>query len=236
MSEYAIELDNIELKLGKQQFSFDVKFRKGCVTAITGPSGSGKSTLLNLVSGFELAERGKISMIGQDVTDRLPAERPVSSIFQDHNLFAHLDVFTNVALGAAPDLRLSAAQRHVVQDALKRVGLEGFDKRLPAALSGGERQRAALARALVQDKPIILLDEPFAALDPSLRRDMGALILNLNSVGERTILLVTHQPDEVMRLADEVIFVESGKILFSGPVADFTRQTDLEPINRFLNA
>ena len=235
MTERFIELSAVTLTLGKQQFAFDLTIPEGKVTAITGPSGSGKSTLLNLISGFEAADSGTIRIAGEDVTGKLPSERPVASIFQDHNLFAHLDVFTNVALGTSANLRLSATQKQSVHEALKRVGLGGFEKRMPGDLSGGERQRAAIARALVQNQPLILLDEPFAALDPSLRRDMGQLLLDLQREEGRTLLLVTHQPDEVARLADEVIFLESGHILFVGAKVHFMQQHEIPAIGKFLS-
>lgn len=236
MKPVAIRLDQVTLNLGKQGFSFDVEFAEAKITAITGSSGSGKSTLLNLVSGFETPDCGKIWIAGRDVTACLPADRPVASVFQDHNLFAHLDVFTNVALGASSSIRLSPNDKDNVHEALRRVGLAGFEKRKPADLSGGERQRAAIARALVQAQPVMLLDEPFAALDPSLRRDMGALLRELQQETSRTMLIVTHQPDEVQRLADNVVFLEQGAISFAGPTKDFLQQTHVPAIKRFLTA
>lgn len=236
MSKSVIQLNEVRLSLGKQSFAFDLTIKPGMITAITGPSGSGKSTLLNLLSGFEAPDSGSILIGAEDVTKSLPSERPIACVFQDHNLFAHLDVFTNVALGAEVSLRLSALQKQSVYDALKRVGLGGFEKRMPGDLSGGERQRAAIARAMVQNQPIVLLDEPFAALDPSLRRDMGDLIRDLQRDGNRTILLVTHQPDEVRRLADEVVFLENGGIVFAGSKEDFLQQDHVAEIGKFLSA
>ena len=231
----AIALKAVQLSLGNNSFRFDCSFERGAVTAVVGPSGSGKSTLLNLVSGFEQPESGTVEIDGVDVSRLTPAERPVSLIFQDNNLFAHLDLFTNVGLGMDPSLSLDAAGRQAVRDALARVGLEGFDKRKPPSLSGGERQRAAFARALVRKKPVLLLDEPFAALDPGLRSDMAALLLALHRETENTVLMVSHDRDEVMELADHILFLDHGRIVFSGAPTAFEK-SDISSINRFLRA
>jgi thiamine transport system ATP-binding protein len=235
MTDGSIQLDDVRLTLGKQQFHFNLTIEANKVTAITGPSGSGKSTLLNLISGFEIPDQGRVLIGNRDATKHLPAERPIASIFQDHNLFAHLDLFTNVALGANAALRLSAANKTAVITALSRVGLGGFERRMPADLSGGERQRAAIARSLVQDKPLILMDEPFAALDPSLRRDMGSLLRELQQEQKRTIVIVTHQPDEVERLADNVVFLEKGVVTFMGSKQSFFDQAGHRAITNFLS-
>lgn len=232
---HAVQLDNVRLRLGSQDFAFDCAFERGVVTAVTGASGSGKSTLLNLVAGFERPDEGRIVIEAQDMTEFDPAERPVSLIFQENNLFAHLDVFTNVALGVSPSLKLSADDRARIGDALSRVGLAGFESRLPATLSGGERQRAALARTLVRNRPVMLLDEPFAALDPGLRSGMASLVSELQAEEANTVLLVTHQPEDVKRLAKRVLFLDRGRILFNGPVDAFFAGNAGEEIATFLN-
>lgn len=230
----AIRLDAVSVDFGTSQLSFDCAFRKGEIVAVAGPSGSGKSTLLNLVAGFEAPDAGRIELLGRDVTRASPAERPVSVIFQEHNLFAHLDVASNVGLGIDPGLRLDTDEKARIANALQRVGLDGVDRRMPASLSGGERQRVALARALVRRRPVLLLDEPFAALDPGLRAGMGELILDLRRSEEATILLVTHHPDDVARLADSVLFLERGRIVVQEPKADFMVRTAPPEIARFL--
>src|SRR5690606_10892987 len=135
-------------------------------------SGAGKSTLLSLIAGFDRPLSGSIHIGGEEVTRRKPADRPVTSLFQEHNLFAHLTAAENVGLGLDPGLRLSAGQQRAVAEALARVGLEGLDKRLPSQLSGGQRQRVTLARSLVRERPLLLLDEPFSALHPGLRLEV----------------------------------------------------------------
>jgi thiamine transport system ATP-binding protein len=230
----SIRLENVKLRLGTQDFSFDCLFEPDVVTTVVGASGSGKSTLLNLVAGFETPDEGRILMSGEDMTTVDPSSRPVSLIFQDNNLFAHLDVFTNVAFGVNPSLRLSADDRGRISDALSRVGLAGFEKRLPSTLSGGERQRAALARTLVRDRPVMLLDEPFAALDPGLRSGMAGLLSDLQRENANTVLLVTHQPEEVRRLASRVLFLDHGRILFNGFVEAFFAGGAAKEIDTFL--
>lgn len=230
----AVVLDNVQLRLGAQEFSFDCRIPKGAITAVAGPSGSGKSTLLNLIAGFETPSHGRLLIEGEDVRGLLPSDRPVSLVFQDNNLFAHLDLFTNVGLGINPALHLGAREREMVSTALKRVGLEGFERRRPSTLSGGERQRAAFARALVRRKPVLLLDEPFAALDPGLRSAMADLLEDLHRETRNTVVIITHDADEVARLAQHVLFVDGGRISFSGPVNGFLERRDIEAVRAFL--
>ena len=216
----AVELSGVGLTLGSHRFAFDLAVPAGSFTAVTGPSGSGKSTLFNIIAGFELPDTGRVRLGGEDMGAVPPGKRPASLVFQDNNLFAHLDVFTNVALGISPSLRLDAAGRTWVSEALSRVGLGGFEKRMPATLSGGERQRAAFARALVRKRPIMLLDEPFAALDPLLRHQMGELLAALHRDEGFTVLMITHDPDEATRLADRFVLIDGGSVAREGPIAD----------------
>lgn len=230
-----IHLHDVRLTLGETRFYFDAIIQPGCITAVIGPSGSGKSTLLNLVSGFDRPDSGRIAFGGHDMTGQHPSRRPVSLIFQDNNLFGHLDLFTNVGLGIHPSLNLSSADRAAVSAALSRVGLAGMEDRKPATLSGGEKQRAAFARALVRQKPVLLVDEPFAALDPGLRLNMASLLVELQRESESTVLIVTHDPDEVKRMAQNIIFIENGRILLHSAAADLLTHRDLPAIDSFLN-
>lgn len=219
-----------------QTLVFDAAIESGKITAITGASGSGKSTLLNLIAGFETPDSGRLRIFGEDVTDTPPALRPVSVIFQEHNLFAHLDIATNVGLGISPALKLTTADRARIESALDDVSLAGFAGRLPPTLSGGERQRAAFARALVRNRPLLLLDEPFAALDPALRLDMGELLAALQEKHASTILLVTHHADDVRRLADRVLFLHDGKVALHEEAGTFLQRTEPDVVARFLGA
>ncbi|WP_313592876.1 thiamine ABC transporter ATP-binding protein [Agrobacterium cavarae] len=229
-----VTLEQVSLQLGQQHFFFDTSFEEAKVTAVVGPSGSGKSTLLNLVAGFEKPTGGRVLIGSDDMGGHDPAERPISLIFQDNNLFAHLDIATNIGLGISPSLRLTQDDKAKIASALERVGLAGFEKRLPSSMSGGERQRAALARALVRQRAVMLLDEPFAALDPGLRAGMAGLLKELQSENGNTVLLVTHHPDDIRRLADAVVFLSDGKILFQGATDAFFSATDIPEVGAFL--
>lgn len=232
----AIRLKNVALTLGGKEFRFDCELPAGVITAITGPSGSGKSTLLNLIAGFETPDAGRISIGDRNVTNLHPSERPVSLVFQDNNLFAHLDLFTNIGLGISPSLQLSSMDRDRIGDALERVGLGGYEKRRPGTLSGGERQRAAFARALVRKRPVLLLDEPFAALDPSLRQTMSALLHELHRETGNTIAIVTHDANEVRRLADHALFINDGEVALQAETAAFLMRRDVPGLADFLKA
>ena len=233
--EFAVGLDKVTLRLGTQDFDLDCTFPQGQMTAVVGASGSGKSTLLNLIAGFEVPDSGRVLIGGQDMKALDPSERPVSSIFQDNNLFAHLDIFTNVALGISPGLKLRAEDRQRIDVALTRVGLAGFDKRLPGTLSGGERQRAVLARALVRKRPVMLLDEPFAALDPGLRAGMASLLLDLHAETKNTVIIVTHHPEDIKKLAQRVVFLDRGRVVYTGATADFFATQNVKAVESFLN-
>ena len=192
---------------------FDLAVEMGTCVAIIGPSGAGKSTLLALIGGFEQPDAGQILVEGVDIT-RLPAaRRPVTTLFQDHNLFAHLTAEQNIGLGLDPGLRLDAGQRQDVARAMEQVGLAGFAARLPAQLSGGERQRVAIARCLVRRRPILLLDEPFAALGPAMRQEMLDLVDALRREAGLTILMVTHDPADAARIANRTAFLAAGEVV-----------------------
>ncbi|OCO99689.1 MULTISPECIES: thiamine ABC transporter ATP-binding protein [unclassified Ensifer] len=230
----AMELSNVEVRFNATTLHFDCAIAAGGIVAVAGASGSGKSTLLHLVAGFEEPDRGEIRILGQNVGRLAPSERPVSMIFQDNNLFAHLDVATNVGLGIDPALRLTGNDRAKIEEALHRVGLEGFGRRLPPTLSGGERQRVALARALVRHRPLLLLDEPFAALDPGMRAGMRTLLSDLHAEEGNTILIITHHPDDVKALADSVLFLDRGRIIAHDTLSRFLERRDNAAIDRFL--
>ena len=208
-------------------------FSAAGITAVIGPSGSGKSTLLNLIAGFETPLAGQVLIAGADVTKLPPSSRPVSMIFQENNLFGHLDVAANVGLGISPALRLSDADRGRIATALDRTGLAGKEKRLPRELSGGERQRVALARALVRDRPVLLLDEPFASLGPALRDEMLDLLVSVQKERRMTTLLVTHQPGDAHRVADGIVFVEAGRIVAAGDKQSFFGKDGPEAFRRY---
>ncbi|MET0528681.1 MAG: ATP-binding cassette domain-containing protein [Microvirga sp.] len=202
---------------------YSLSVADGALCAIVGPSGGGKTTLLHMIAGFETPESGELSFDGQDLRPLSPAARPVSIVFQDHNLFPHLTASENVGLGLRASLRLTREEQSFVADTMKAVGLHGFDHRKPGEMSGGQRQRVALARALVSSKPLILLDEPFSSLDPSLRRDMILLVDEMRRSRPVTILMTIHTPDEVADLADQMAVVTGGSVVASGLPSDIMR-------------
>ena len=234
MPDLAIHLTDVTVHFEEKRLCFDCAIPAGAAVAVVGPSGAGKSTLFNVIAGFETPAAGDVRLLGETMAERDPAERPVSIIFQDNNLFAHLTVADNVGLGIDPALRLDAAARESVFAALARVGLGGYEQRLPGSLSGGERQRVALARALVRRRPILLLDEPFAALDPAMRAEMAKLLTELRNETKSTMLFITHQPEDIRRLADRVMFLEAGTILLQEPVVDFLSRREPPAVAKFL--
>lgn len=229
-----IKLENVGFRYEDMVMNFDLQVAKGELVGIIGPSGAGKSTLLSLIAGFDLPVSGRISVASVDMEGVVPDQRPVSMIFQDHNSFAHLDVWTNVALGISPDLKLDPQQRERIGTALARVGLSDFKARRPTELSGGERQRIAIARALVRDKPVLLLDEPFTALGPALRRDMLDLIREIQKERKLTVLMVTHQPEDAKYAASRIAFVQNGRIAHVLPTKQFFAASAPAEISAYL--
>ena len=223
-----INFKQVSCRLGEQNFCYDLQIPLGQVVAIMGASGSGKSTLLNLLSGFIQPQNDSAQiLLGDERVDLLdPSQRPVTSLFQEHNLFAHMSAFNNLALGIRTSLKLTVSEVAQVEAALEQVGLAGLGSRLPKQLSGGQRQRVALGRALVRRKPLLLLDEPFSALDPALRQEMAALVKSLSRQHQLTVLLVTHEPKDALELAETVVFIADGRVHWQGPSKDFLQQSD----------
>jgi thiamine transport system ATP-binding protein len=208
-----LEVKDLAFRYEDMAMRFDLAVERGAFLSIVGPSGAGKSTLLSLIGGFERPLGGQVLVDGADITPLAPAARPCTTLFQDHNLFAHLSIERNVALGIDPDLRLSELQRAEVRRSLAEVGLAGMEHRLPGQLSGGERQRAALARCLVRHRPMLLLDEPFAAIGPGLRREMLDLVKALQTRLGLTVLMVTHDPGDARHAGGRTAFVEAGRVV-----------------------
>lgn len=205
-----LTLEHVTITQGDFSLSADFSISDGRRVAVIGPSGAGKSTLLAALCGFVPLSGGRVLWDGRDITGDAPGQRPMAMLFQDNNLFPHLTVAQNVGLGLRNDLKLSEADRAAVNAALHRVGLGQWADTKPGQLSGGQQSRAALARVLVQARPVIVLDEPFAALGPALRRDMLDLLRDLATEQGATLVMVTHAPEDVRHIAQEVVFVEGG--------------------------
>ena len=190
----------------------------GAKVAVIGPSGAGKSTLLMALAGF-VPHSGRVSWDGQDLAALAPGDRPLSILFQDQNLFPHLTLAQNLGLGLSPRLQLAAADHARIETTLARVGLGDMGSRKPAQLSGGQLGRAALARALLRARPILLLDEPFAALGPALKAEMLDLVTETANETGATVLMVTHDPADARRFADLTVLVADGVAAAPVPTA-----------------
>ncbi|SPJ22997.1 thiamine ABC transporter ATP-binding protein [Palleronia abyssalis] len=206
-----LTLEGLTIRQGTFELRADLSIPRGAHVTVIGPSGAGKSTLLSVIGGFFEATSGRILWNDLRIDDLPPGKRPVATIFQDNNLFPHMTTEQNVALGIRPSGRLRGAEPQQVRGALKSVGLDGFGDRKPGALSGGQQSRVALARAMVQDRPLLLLDEPFAALGPALRVEMLDLVTQLARDGGRTLMIVTHDPDDARRVDGQTILVADGQ-------------------------
>jgi thiamine transport system ATP-binding protein len=196
---------------GGFQLDANLSVAKGSRVAIMGPSGAGKSTLIEAIAGFTDVPSGSVFWDHCDITNLAPGKRPVAMLFQDGNLFPHLTVAQNVGLGLHGSLRFSAEDKARITTSVARVGLNGLDGRRPAELSGGQQSRAALARVLIQDRPLLLLDEPFSALGPALKAEMLDLVSALATETGATLLMVTHDPLDARRIAQQIVLVSDGK-------------------------
>ena len=205
-----ITCDKLVIRYDAFSLTADFTIPTGSRIAILGPSGGGKSTLLSTLAGFKEVEQGQIIFGEMDVTNAPPSERPLSILFQEHNLFPHLTVAQNIGLGLRPNLKLTQEDHQSVQSVIEATGLKGKADTLPKNLSGGQQQRAALARAMLRDKPILCLDEPFAALGPALRQEMLALLGEVLDRSKATALMVTHNPSDALAFAEKTILVADG--------------------------
>ena len=199
---------------------FTLSVERGERIAVLGPSGAGKSTLLNLIAGFLPPASGSLLIDGEKHNATPPVQRPVSMLFQENNLFNHLTVRQNIGLGIHPGLKLNREQRAQVTAIAGQMGMDTLLDRLPGELSGGQRQRAALARCLVRQQPVLLLDEPFSALDPALRQEMLTLVADVCQRQQLTLLMVSHSVEDAARIAPRSIVVAEGRIAWDGATDD----------------
>jgi sulfate transport system ATP-binding protein len=211
----------------------------GSLTALLGPSGSGKSTLLRVVAGLERPDTGEVLIAEEDVTGEAPQRRGVGFVFQHYAAFKHMTVYENVAFGLRIRHRPRAEIRDRVGELLRLVQLEGFASRYPAQLSGGQRQRMGLARALAVDPKVLLLDEPFGALDARVRKELRAWLRRLHAETHTTTVIVTHDQEEAMEVADRIALMNEGRIeqvgtprdLYERPANEFV-MSFVGPVNR----
>jgi sulfate transport system ATP-binding protein len=190
----------------------DLSVSSGGLTALLGPSGGGKSTLLRIIAGLEKPDSGSVEIDGADATQLAPRHRDVGFVFQHYAAFTHLTVYRNVAFGLEIRKRPKQEIRRRVQELLELVHLEQFADRLPAELSGGQRQRMALARALAVEPKVLLLDEPFGALDAKVRKELRDWLRRLHDEVHVTTVFVTHDQEEALEVSDEIVVINDGRI------------------------
>ena len=210
----AIEARNISKRFGDYQALDDVSVLvpEGSLTALLGPSGSGKSTLLRVIAGLEAPDSGTVLIEGNDVTTRPARTREVGFVFQHYAAFKHMTVADNVAFGMSVRKRPKDVIRARVDELLELVGLAHLGRRYPSQLSGGQRQRMALARALAVEPRVLLLDEPFGALDARVREELRAWLRRLHDEMHVTTIFVTHDQEEAMEIAEQIVVVNEGRI------------------------
>jgi sulfate/thiosulfate transport system ATP-binding protein len=220
-----------------------VAIPSGSLTALLGPSGSGKSTLLRVIAGLETPDAGQVKIDDVDVTAVRPQRRGVGFVFQHYAAFKHMTVEGNVAFGLTIRRRKKAEIRERVQELLGLVQLDGLAKRYPSQLSGGQRQRMALARALAVEPSVLLLDEPFGALDARVRKELRAWLRDLHDRAHVTTVLVTHDQEEAMDVADQIVLLNGGRVEQVGSPHDLYEQPSSEfamsfvgPVNRLGDA
>jgi sulfate transport system ATP-binding protein len=218
----AIVVEHLTKRFGSYLAVDDVSFtaRPGEITALLGPSGSGKSTVLRMIAGLERPDSGRIAIGARELTTTAARERRVGMVFQHYALFRHMTVAANVAFGLKVRKVPAAERTRRVDELLALVGLSAFADRYPEQLSGGQRQRVALARALAPAPEVLLLDEPFGALDARVRQELRAWLHDLHARLHITSLLVTHDQDEALELADQVIVMHEGRVEQAGSPAD----------------
>lgn len=226
-----LQLTELCARYPEQELRFTLSAKAGEITALIGPSGAGKSTLLAMIAGFAAIDAGQLLYEGRSLLSLSPAHRPITTLFQDNNLFWHMSVYQNIAIGLSASLRITAGQEAVIQQIARQVDIADLLDRKPSSLSGGQQQRVGLARCLARRQPILLLDEPFSALDPALRFELLDLLRSQTNQLQLAVLLVTHHPDEAARVADNIAFIHNGRILEQG-----TRELLTDPQTRELKA
>ena len=232
MSESLIQLVDISKKFDNTLVldELNLSIRENEFVTLLGPSGCGKTTTLRILGGFEKPDTGKVLLNGQDITNMPPNKRPVNTVFQKYALFSHMNVAENIAFG----LKIKGKSKAYIEDkikyALKLVNLEGFEKRSASSLSGGQQQRIAIARAIVNEPKILLLDEPLGALDLKLRKDMQYELIRLKEELGITFLYVTHDQEEALTMSDTIVVMNQGYIQQMGTPEDIYN----EPENAFV--
>jgi sulfate transport system ATP-binding protein len=231
-----ISVRNLSKRFGAFTAIDDVSFdvNAGELVALLGPSGGGKSTILRVIAGLERADRGSVLLDGEPVDHVHTRERRVGFVFQHYALFRHMTVEENVAFGLAVRKATRGERRERVAELLRIMGLQGMERRLPDQLSGGQRQRVALARALAPKPRLLLLDEPFAAIDAKVREELRHWLRRLHDEVHVTSLFVTHDQEEAFALADRVVLIQQGRLEQAGTPAEILDHPATEFVARFV--
>lgn len=231
-----VELRNINKSFGSFKASDDVSFsiEKGKLIGLLGPSGSGKTTILRMLAGLESADSGDIYIDGKLVNDIPASERKIGFVFQSYALFRYKTVYENIAFGMKIQKFSRVDIKNKVDELIELVGLKGLEKRYPRQLSGGQRQRVAFARALATNPQLLLLDEPFAAIDAKVRKELRAWLRELISQVGITSIFVTHDQDEAVEVADEIIITNHGRVEQMGSPVDIYNNPNTEFVAQFL--
>ncbi len=231
-----VRLEHIQKSFGSFKASDDVSFEveKGRLVGLLGPSGSGKTTILRILAGLETADSGNIYIAGQKVNDVPASRRGIGFVFQSYALFRYMTVFDNVAFGLKVQKKGKEEIRARVTELLDLVGLKGMEKRYPNQLSGGQRQRVAFARALATRPHLLLLDEPFAAIDAKVRKELRAWLKDLISSVGITSIFVTHDQDEAIEVADEIIITNKGRVERIGTPKEIYSDPQSAFVTRFI--
>ncbi|HKG52061.1 MAG TPA: TOBE-like domain-containing protein [Actinomycetales bacterium] len=232
----AIEVRSVNKSFGATPVLSDVSvdIASGSLTALLGPSGGGKSTLLRIIAGLERPDSGTVAILGEDATHLPPQRRNVGFVFQHYAAFKHLSVYRNVAFGLEVRKRPKAEIRRRVHELLELVHLDQLADRMPSQLSGGQRQRMALARALAVEPGVLLLDEPFGALDAQVRKELRTWLRRLHDEVHVTTVLVTHDQEEAIEISDEVVVLAGGRVVQVGRPLDLYDAPADEFVMRFL--
>ena len=227
-----IEIKNVSKFFGEKTAldHINLTVNKGEFVTILGPSGCGKTTLLRLIAGFQTASEGSLCIAGKEVTQTPPHKRPVNTVFQKYALFPHLNVFDNIAFGLKLKKMPKPEMERKVKAALKMVGMTDYEYRDVNSLSGGQQQRVAIARAIVNEPEVLLLDEPLAALDLKMRKDMQMELKEMHKSLGITFVYVTHDQEEALTLSDRIVVMSEGKIQQIGTPTDIYN----EPVNSFV--
>lgn len=231
-----ITFDHVNKSFGDFKASDDVSFdiEKGKLVALLGPSGSGKTTILRMLAGLEHQDSGNISIDGQIINDLSVQERGIGFVFQSYALFPYYTVFDNIAYGMKIQKKSKQEIKRRAEELLELVGLPGLGKRFPSQLSGGQRQRVAFARALAVDPQVLLLDEPFAAIDAKVRKELRRWLKDMIEQVGITSIFVTHDQDEAVEVADEIIVTNNGRVEQTGTPVDIYRNPKTPFVAQFI--